>query len=127
LRGVHGLIFRDNVRSCGIRKALNVKPFLLRIERSQLSWFGHVTRMSQERLAIGKSCWLRPRKRRPEADQGQLACLHPRPCLVPPWCGASRTIRDCWKPWGISSPPKDAIPLNLLRVKVGMKMNERIV
>ena len=33
-----------------IRKAQNVKP-LLRIERSQLRWFGNVSRISQERLA----------------------------------------------------------------------------
>jgi len=35
---------RDKVRNCEIRKAL-------RIERSQLRWFGHVSRMLQERLA----------------------------------------------------------------------------
>jgi len=50
LRRVHGVTLRDKVRSCKIHEALNVKP-LLRKERSQLRWFGHVARMSQERLA----------------------------------------------------------------------------
>jgi len=30
-----------------------------------------------------------------------VAWLH---LLLPPWCGGSRTIRVCWKPWGIWSP-----------------------
>ena len=38
------------MRSSEIRKSLNIKPLLLRIERSQLRWFGHVSRMPQERL-----------------------------------------------------------------------------
>ena len=32
------------------KKPLNIKPLLLRIERSQLKWFGHVSRMPQKRL-----------------------------------------------------------------------------
>ena len=36
---------------CEIRKALYIEPLLLRIEKSQLRWFGHVCRMPQERLA----------------------------------------------------------------------------
>jgi len=50
LRRVHDVTLRDKVRSCEIRKALNVVT-LLWIERSQLRWFGHVSRMPQERLA----------------------------------------------------------------------------
>jgi len=49
LRRVHAT-FRDKVRSCEFCKTLNMGP-LLRMERSQLRWFGHVTRMSQEILA----------------------------------------------------------------------------
>jgi len=40
LRGVHGLIFRDNVRSCGIHKALNVNVLAwshLGVEPAELS------------------------------------------------------------------------------------------
>jgi len=60
----------DKVRSCKIRKALNIEA-LLRVETSQLRWFGHVTRMPQERLArpagytngTGKRPICRPRTR----------------------------------------------------------------
>ena len=38
------------VRSPKIQKSRNIKPLLLQIERSQFKWFGHVSRMSQERL-----------------------------------------------------------------------------
>ena len=41
----------DKVKSTDIRQSLNIKPLLLRIERSQLRWYGHVTRMSQEQTA----------------------------------------------------------------------------
>ena len=40
----------NKVRSSEIRKSLNIEPLLLRIKRSQLRWFGHVSRMPQERL-----------------------------------------------------------------------------
>ena len=40
----------DKVRSSEIQKSLNIEPLLLQIERSQLRWFGHVSRMPQERL-----------------------------------------------------------------------------
>ena len=53
LRWPHGVTLRDKVRSCGIRKALNVEPLLLRIEREQLRWFRFVARMSQERSSMG--------------------------------------------------------------------------
>ena len=50
LRRIERLTLFDKVRSSEIRQALNVEPVLLRIERSQLRWFGHVSRMPQERL-----------------------------------------------------------------------------
>ena len=40
----------NKVRSSDTRKSPNIHPLLLRIERSQLRWFGHVSRMPQERL-----------------------------------------------------------------------------
>jgi len=40
---------RNKVHSCKIRKALDVET-LQYIEISQLRWFGHVSRLSQERL-----------------------------------------------------------------------------
>jgi len=50
LRRAHGVTLPDTVHIFEIREALNVEP-LLRIERSELRWFGHVSRMSRERLA----------------------------------------------------------------------------
>ena len=42
-----------------------------------------------------------------------------RPCLVPPWCGVSRTTCDCGRPWGISSPPRAAAPHDPTEKKSG--------
>ena len=50
LRRIEGITLFNKVRSSEIRKSLNIEPLLLRIERSQLRWFGHVSRMPQERL-----------------------------------------------------------------------------
>ena len=50
LRRIEGVTLFNKVRSSDIRKSLNIEPLLLRIERSQLKWFGHVSRMPQERL-----------------------------------------------------------------------------
>ena len=50
LRRIEGVTLFNKVRSSKIRKFLNIEPLLLRIERSQHRWFGHVSRMLQERL-----------------------------------------------------------------------------
>ena len=50
LRRIEGVTLFNKVRSSEIRESLNIEPLLLRIERSQLRWFGHVSRMPQERL-----------------------------------------------------------------------------
>ena len=50
LRRIEGVTLFNKVRSSEIQKSLNIEPLLLRIERSQLRWFGHVSRMPQERL-----------------------------------------------------------------------------
>ena len=50
LRRIEGVTLYNKVRSSEIRKSLNIEPLLLRIERSQLRWFGHVSTMPQERL-----------------------------------------------------------------------------
>ena len=47
---IEGVTLFHKVRSSEIQKSLNIEPLLLRIERSQLRWFGHVSRMPQERL-----------------------------------------------------------------------------
>ena len=50
LRRIEGVTLFNKVHISEIRKFLNIEPLLLRIERSQLKWFGHVSRMPQERL-----------------------------------------------------------------------------
>ena len=50
LRRIEGVALLNKVRSSEIRKSPNIEPLLLRIERSQLRWFGHVSRVPQERL-----------------------------------------------------------------------------
>ncbi|KAL3043760.1 hypothetical protein OYC64_003589 [Pagothenia borchgrevinki] len=50
LRRVAGVSLRDKVRSSVIREGLGVEPLLLRVERSQLKWFGHLVRMPPGRL-----------------------------------------------------------------------------
>ena len=50
LRRIEEVTLFNKVRSSEIRKSLNIEPLFLRIERSQLRWFGHVSRMPQERL-----------------------------------------------------------------------------
>ena len=50
LRRIEEVTLFNKVRSSETRKSLNIESLLLRTERSQLRWFGHVSRMSQERL-----------------------------------------------------------------------------
>ena len=50
LRRIEGVTLFSKVHSSEIRKSLNIEPLLLRIERSQLSWFDNVSRMPQKRL-----------------------------------------------------------------------------
>ena len=51
LRIVGGLSLLGKVKSTNIRQSLNIETLLLRIERSQLCWYGHMTRMSNEQTA----------------------------------------------------------------------------
>ena len=50
LQRIEEVTLFNKVRSSEIRKTLNLEPLLLRIERSQLRWFNHVSRIPQERL-----------------------------------------------------------------------------
>ena len=50
LRKTEGVTLFNKVRSSEIRKSLYNEPLLLRIQRSQLRWFGHVSRMPLEKL-----------------------------------------------------------------------------
>ena len=50
LQRIEGATLFNKMRSSETRKSLNIEPLLLRIERSQLRWFGHVSSMPQQRL-----------------------------------------------------------------------------
>ena len=50
LQRIEGAILLNKMRSSEIRKYLNIEPLLLRIKRSQVRWFGLVSRMSRKRL-----------------------------------------------------------------------------
>ena len=50
LRKIKGVTMFNKLRNTAIRQSLNIESLLLQIERSQLRWFGHVSRMPQERL-----------------------------------------------------------------------------
>ena len=50
LQRIEGVALFNKVCSSEVKKSLNIEPLLLRLERSQLRWFGHVSRMPQERL-----------------------------------------------------------------------------
>ena len=50
LQRIEGVTLFNKVRSSEVRKSLKIEPLHLRIERSQLRWFGHVSRMPLERL-----------------------------------------------------------------------------
>ncbi|TWW67452.1 R2DM Retrovirus-related Pol polyprotein from type II retrotransposable element [Takifugu flavidus] len=64
LRRVAGLSLRDRVRSSAIREELGVESLLLRVERSQMGWLGHLIRMPPGRLPgeVFRAC---PSGRRP--------------------------------------------------------------
>ena len=49
LQKVRGLSLLVKVKSTEILQSLNIQPLLLRVEQSQLRWYGHVTQMSHER------------------------------------------------------------------------------
>ena len=50
LRRIEEITLFDIVRSSKIRQSLNIERLHLRFKRSQLRWFGHVSRMPQEPL-----------------------------------------------------------------------------
>ena len=55
LQKVRGLSLLDKVKSTDIRQSLNIEPVLLRIERSQLRWYGHVSRRANSKATNGCS------------------------------------------------------------------------
>ena len=69
LRRVAGLSLRDRVRSSVIWEELGVDPLLLRVEKSQMRWLGHLVRIPPGRL-LGEVFRARPTGRDPGEDPG---------------------------------------------------------
>ena len=61
---IEGVALFNKMCSSEIQKSFNVEPLLHRIERSQLRWLGHVSRMPEERLPeqalLAKANGIRP-------------------------------------------------------------------
>ncbi|KAK0145481.1 putative uncharacterized transposon-derived protein F52C9.6 [Merluccius polli] len=95
LRRVAGLSLRDRVRSSVIREELGVDPLLLRVERSQMRWLGHLVRMPPGRLPgetskigpyVSRLAWERLWIPREELDEvaGEREVWAPLLRLLPP-------------------------------------------
>jgi len=103
----------------------NVEP-PARIERSQLPWFGHVSRRPRKILAR-QVLLANPRESDPqEFVQGpsKVEWLHLRPCLVPPGVEPAELSEMAVDRELLSLPRTDA-PVTLPRGKACMKMNEK--
>ena len=50
LRKIKGVTILDKYRNIAICESFNIDSLPLRIKRSQLRWFGHVSRIPHERL-----------------------------------------------------------------------------
>ncbi|KAK0137883.1 putative RNA-directed DNA polymerase from transposon X-element [Merluccius polli] len=82
LRRVAGLSLRDRVRSLVIWEELGVDPILLRVERSQMRWLGHLVRMPPGRLP-GEVFRARPTGRRPRGRPKTRR--PPKSCFMITW------------------------------------------
>ena len=71
LRRISGLTLLGKVKSADIRESLNIESLFLPLQRSQLCWYGHVTRMSQE-IAAKKMLYITPIGRRPRELDNEI-------------------------------------------------------
>ena len=119
LRRVQEVSLCYKVHNCEVRKTQNIEP-ILQIERSQLRWVGHATKILQVGLArqVRYSYTYDKAVQWPTKDQ--MVWFHLRPCLVPSWNGASGTNSGCWKLWVISSPARAVDPATLPRGKASV-------
>ena len=110
-----GVALRHIVCSLEIPRALNVEP-LLRIDRSQLRWFGHVSRMPHKRLAR-QVLLAQPRESDPEVVQGPGGVITSPTLLGPVFL------------WSLQNYVKLMLTVRYSKAtlpsgKAGMKMNE---
>ena len=102
LRRVAGLTLLDRVRSSAIRESLEIESLLLRIERSQLRWLGHILRMPHSRLVhqVWDACptGTRPRGRPRARWRDQMLAICARLGLGD-WTSVAHQAedRDLWK------------------------------
>ena len=108
LRRVHGATLHDNVHSCEIRspECQAVSPIGKISETMVWPRDQNAPGKIGEASPVGATHWNMIQK----SSKHQMAWLDHQPCLFPSWCGASRNIWDCWKPWGISRPPRVPAP-----------------
>jgi len=98
------------VRSSEIRKSLNIEPLLLRIERSQLRWFGHVSRMPRE-----KTCW---------TTTNTLAKLHWGYWMESPGALPKRNVGGGGGPWCVAAQSWAAAPATFTDMSGFWKMKK---
>ena len=68
LRKIEGKARRDGIRNKIIRETVGVQPIQEFVERSQLRWYGHVSRMEDKRI-VKKS--VRSKRNIKVDDQGK--------------------------------------------------------
>ncbi|TWW81034.1 R2DM Retrovirus-related Pol polyprotein from type II retrotransposable element [Takifugu flavidus] len=94
LRRVAGLSLRDRVRSSAIREELGVELLLLRVERSQMGWLGHLVRMPPDASLVRCSGHVPP-VGDPRGDPG-----HVGETMSLDWPGnAWGSLRMSWRRW----------------------------
>jgi len=95
--------------SCEIREALNVEPLLLQKERYQLSRLGHVSRMSQEKLAR-QDLMTTPTRKRSRRHPGTKWSDLIKPSLVPSWRVEPAKLSDISLDREVCRVPLDLLP-----------------
>lgn len=64
LRAIKGITRHDKQHNIAVRESLAVEPAMLRLEKSQLRWLGHLYRMDPDRLPAAVLC-AQPQGKRP--------------------------------------------------------------
>ena len=122
LRRVAGLSLRDKVRSSDIQRELGVEPLLLRIKRSQLRWFGHLTRMPPGRLPFGGFPGTSDGEETLRQTQNPLERLYISSGLGTPRDPPGGAGERCWGEGGLESPGEPTASATRPRTS-GMKMD----
>ena len=98
LQNVKDLSLFDIVKSTDICQSFNIEPLLLCIERLQLRWYGHVTRMSYEQIKWMLFRVVKGLEGNPELAGGIM--LKTWPCRVSEFHRRNSLVaraRDAWR------------------------------